>query len=247
MDPRAQTYLAQSITAAREGPPPLVVDPDEWRSRTLGSFSSALGALVAVGAVSQDETADWSNRMLVALGHEPLEPLPSLPGSNSVRLVSFGGQRPPRPPDPPPASTFLGLVPVYEPDRPLAYGGRLQVLGVELYSDKITVNWRLAPEPDYEMVFASELAEQETDLEGLPESHRQHLRKQLIQRLQMRRRFVRLGDDIGTEYVPRGGGTSGGGNEKRGHTDFLPGVPEGVKQLAVTWDDDVRFDVQLPD
>ena len=62
-----------------------------------------------------------------------------------------------------------------EPDRPLVYGGRVQILGIELYSNTIAVNWRLAPLPDYEVVFSAELAEQEPDLEGLPEDYRKIL------------------------------------------------------------------------
>ena len=132
-------------------------------------FNAALAALRGVGAVSAEEAPEWTNRMLVALGEEPLKPLPSVPGLNRARMISFGGKRPPRAPDPPPESKFIALLPVIEPDRPLAYGGRVQILGVELYSDKIAVNWRLAPLPDYEVVFSAELAEQEPDLEGLPE------------------------------------------------------------------------------
>jgi hypothetical protein len=160
-------------------------------------------------------------------------------------MVSFGGKPSPRPPDPPPESRFLALVPVSEPDQPLEYGGRIQVLGVELYSDKLTVNWRLAPLPDYKAVFAAELAEQETDLEGLPEDHRKILRDKLIHQLQTRRRFVTLADDLGTQYLSMGGGSGGGGNERRGQTDFRPAVPETARSLTVRWDD-VEFEVQLP-
>jgi hypothetical protein len=183
--------------------------------------------------------------MLVALGEEPLEPLPDIPGVHRARMISFGGKSSPRPPDPPPESRFIGLVPVSEPDRPLDYGGRIQVLGVELYSDKLTVNWRLSPLPDYEAVFATELAEQEPDLEGLPEDYRRILRDKLIHRLQMQRRFMTLADDLGTQYLSMGGGSSGGGNERRGQTDFRPAVPENARKLNVRWDD-MEFEVQLP-
>ena len=52
------------------------------------TFHAALAALKGVGAVSDEEMADWTNRMLVALGEEPLEALP--PGT--VRLINFGGK-----------------------------------------------------------------------------------------------------------------------------------------------------------
>jgi hypothetical protein len=244
MDQNAQAHLAELVAFARAGPH--AGDRDEWKSRTFSGFSSALAALRAVGTVSPEEAEDWTNRMLVALGEEALEPLEPIPGVSRSRLINFGEKSPPRPPDPPPASKFLGLVPVDEPDRPLDYGGRVQILGVELYSDKVTVNWRNAPVPDYDAVFAVELAAQEEDIEGLPELQRAHLRQRLVHRLQMQRSFVRLSDDLRTEYRGGGGGSSGGSNEKRGHTDFVPQVPIDATHLIVTWDDSEQFRVQLP-
>jgi hypothetical protein len=118
-------------------------------------------------------------------------------------------------------------------------------LGVELYSDKVAVNWRLAPMPDYEAVFTAELADQEPDLEGLSDDFKKILRDQLVQKLQMQKRFISLVDDVGTEYRPTGGGSGGGSGERRGHSDFAPGVPAGVQRLTVQWDE-MEFDVQLP-
>ncbi len=248
MDPFAQSHLVELIATARQGPHPSVDDPDEWKQRSLISFNAALAALRGVGAVSAEETEDWTNRILIALGEEPLKPLPSVPGASTFRVFAVGGKhdkRPPRPPDPPPTSRFLALVPVNEPDRPLDYGGRIQILGVELYSDKVAVNWRLAPLPDYDAVFATELAEQERDLEGLPEDYRKILRDKLIHQLQMRKRFLRLTDNVGTAYHPMGVGSGGGSAEKRGHSDFAPAVPTEAQRLMVLWDKE-EFDVQLP-
>jgi hypothetical protein len=127
----------------------------------------------------------------------------------------------------------------------LEYGGRIQILGVELYSDKVAVNWRLAPMPDNEAVFATELAEQEPDLEGLPDDYKKILRDKLIRRPQMQRRFISLVDDVGTEYRSTGAGSGGGGDEKRGHSDFAPGVPAETRRLTVQWDE-MEFEVPLP-
>jgi len=244
MDPFAQAHLSELLAAARIGPPIPSVDPEERKARTLMTFNAALEALKGVGAISDEEMAEWMNRMLVALGEQPLEP--SRPGT--ARLISFGGrrsQRPPRPPDPPPVSRFLGLVPVEEPDRPLAYGGRIQILGVELYSDKVSVNWRLAPLPDPEALFADELADQAPDLDGLSDDFKTILRDKLTQRLQMQRRSLSLSDDVGTEFRSTGGGSGGGGSERRGNSDFVPGVPAEAKRLVVRWDQ-LDFDVPLP-
>jgi hypothetical protein len=223
-------------------------DEDSWRSSTFAAFRTALAALQAVGAISKEETPDWTNRILVALGEEPLEALgPSIAGVNVVRIIAFGGsKRPERPPDPPPVSKFLALLPVDQPDRPLPYGGRVQILGVEIYSDKLTVNWRLAPEPDYELFFAEELAAQATDLQGLTEEHQKIMRRQLLHRLRGPHQFTSLSDDVETEYVHRGGGSGGGGGEMRGHSDFGPAVPEDAGQLSIGWDHLEQFDVDLP-
>jgi hypothetical protein len=244
MDPFAQAHLSELLSAARMGPPVPPADPDEQKRLTLMMFNAALAALKGVGAIADGEMADWTNRMLVALGEEPLEPVP--PGT--ARLISFGRngtQRPERPADPPPESRFLALVPADEPDRPLGYGGRIQILGVELYNDKVSVNWRLAPLPDPQALFAAELSEQEADLEGLSDDFKRILRDKLIQRLQMQRRSLALNDDVGTEFRSTGGGSGGGGNERRGHSDFSPGVPAQARQLSVCWDE-LEFVVPLP-
>jgi hypothetical protein len=60
-------------------------------------FSAALAALKGVGAISDEDIAEWTNRMLVALWKEPLEALPEMAGATRMRLISFGGKRPPRP------------------------------------------------------------------------------------------------------------------------------------------------------
>jgi hypothetical protein len=244
MDPFAQAHLSELLAAARMEPlvPPL--DPDEHRARTMIAYNAALEALKGVGAISQDEMTDWTNRMLVVLGQEPLEPM----SRSRARIVNFGAkpaQRAQRPPDPPPESRFICLVPANEPDRPLEYGGRIQILGVELYTHSVTVNWRLAPLPDPEALFADELAAQEPDIEGLPDDFRTILRDKLKERLQMQRRSLSLSDDVGTDYRFTGGGGGGGANERRGHADFTPGVPAEAQTLIVSWDQ-MKFEVPLP-
>ena len=244
MDPFAQAHLSELLAAARMEPTIPPPDPEERRARTLMTYNAALEALKGVGAISQEEMADWNNRMRVVLGEKPFEPLP--PGT--ARLVNFGGKRaqqPERPPDPPPVSRFICLVPAELPDRPLPYGGRIQILGVELYSHSVSVNWRLAPLPDPEVLFAEELAQQEPDLEDLSDDFKKILRDKLVERLQMQRRSLSLSDDIGTQYLFRSGGGGGGHNERRGHQEFAPGVPPQAHRLVVHWDE-MDFEVALP-
>ena len=99
--------------------------------------------------------------------------------------------------------------------------------------------------PGYEAVFAAELADQEPDLEGLPDDYKKILRDKLLHRLQMQKRFISLVDDVGTEYRSTGGGSGGGGDERRGHSDFAPGVPAEARRLTVQWDE-MEFEVPLP-
>lgn len=245
MDPFAEAHLSELLAGARIGTPVPAVDPDEQKARTLVTFHAALSALKGVGAINDEEMTDWTNRMLVVVGEKPLEPLPPGSGAWIMNFRGKGSHHLSRPADPPPASKFLGLVPAKEPDRPLSYGGRIQILGVELYSDKVSVNWRLAPLPDPELLFAPELAEQEPDLDGLSDDFKKILRGKLIQQLQMRRRSLTLTDDAGTEYRGTGGGSGGGGNERRGHQDFTPGVPSEAMRLIVHWDE-MEFSVPLP-
>jgi hypothetical protein len=244
MDPFAQAHLSELLAGARLGLPVPASDADEQAALTMMRFNAALAALKSVGAISGEEMTDWTNRMLVVLGEKPLEPLP--PGT--ARLMNLGGkhsQRAPRPADSPAAWRFLGHVPVDEPDRQLGFGGRIQILGVELYSDKVSVNWRLTPLPEPEALFAAELAEQEPDLEGLSDNFKKILRDTLIRHLQMRRRSLTLTDDVRTEYRWTGGGSGGGANERRGHSDFAPGMPREAGRMIVHWDQ-MDFVVPLP-
>ena len=168
MNQDAQRYLAEQLSSARVPPPK--EDTEDWQDRTFSRFSAALEALRAVNTISDEESHDWSNRMLVALGHEPLAPLPQR--FAGPRRVSFQTEEPP-----PPVPRFLGLIPVTEPDRPLPSGGRLQILGIERYETKVVVVWRVAPLPDFESMYADEFAALDQDIEGLSELERRTIRE----------------------------------------------------------------------
>jgi hypothetical protein len=89
------------------------------------------------------------------------------------------------------------------------------------------------------------LAQQETDLEGLSDDFKKILRDKVVHRLQMQRQALRVTDDVGTLFRSTGGGSGGGSNERRGHADFAPAVPETAKRLIVRWDE-MEFEVPLP-
>ena len=51
MDPFAQAHLSELLAAARIGPASVVRDADDYKPRTLMTFSAALSALKGVGAI----------------------------------------------------------------------------------------------------------------------------------------------------------------------------------------------------
>jgi len=240
----AQVYLADRLSIARTRPEG--VEVIEWRRQMLAGFGGAMEALVAAGAMSSDEVSDWSNRMHVALGLEPLEPLPPPPPVlHHGRTIYIGeGEPPPRPPAPP-LARFLGLIPVSNPDQLVPFGGRVQILGIERYDSKAAVAWRLAPIPDPEIQFASELSDHERDTQGLPNAERQMMRRQFLQQLNGPGRELGLSDDVGTEYHRMGGRHSSNGQECTGRAQFAPAVPETASTLTIHWGD-LRFPVSLP-
>jgi hypothetical protein len=138
---------------ARDRPPQ--TDVLQWKQQMFGGFSGALEALRAADAMDSDEVYDWTNRMLVALGLEALDPPP--PGFNGVRTVFIGDGERPAPPPTRPVARFLGLIAVRDADRELPYGGRLQILGIERYDSRLAIAWRMAPLPDAEIQYADEV------------------------------------------------------------------------------------------
>jgi hypothetical protein len=201
----------------------------------LAGFGGAIEALRAADAMDADEVHDWNNRMHVALGLEPLDSLP--PGFKGARAVFIGEGEPPAPPPVAPIARFLELIPVADADRPVPYGGRLQILGIERYDSEVAVAWRMAPLPDAELQYADELRAHDRDTEGLPEHERTMMRRRFLHRLSRpASQTLTLSDDLGTEYRSTGGGSSGGGNEQTGRAQFMPGIPQAASMLTVYWD-----------
>jgi hypothetical protein len=195
--------------------------------------------------MNSDEAHDWNNRMYVALGLEPLDPLP--PGFKGGRAVFIGDGERPAPPPAAPIARFLELIPVRDADRQVPYGGHLQILGIERYDSKVAVAWRMAPLPDAETQYADELAAHDQDTEGLPEQERKVMRQSFLHQLSRPAGDqLTLSDDLGTEYRHTGGGSSGGGNEQTGRAQFVPAIPEGASMLTVRWDD-LDFPVSISD
>jgi hypothetical protein len=239
----ARRHLLMLVDFARSGPHGRQ-SGEEWKRECLSRFGAALEALRAVGALTQEETEDWNNRLLVALGIQPLEPLPTGSRGTVARAIRVSDAPPPlvivRP-----TPRFLRLMPARVPDVAIGFGGRLQILGVELYDTQVAVTWRLAPLPDPELQFKDQLAAHDLDSEGLPEHVREQSRRMLVQRLGRPGQRLSLSDDAGTEYHHAGGSSGGGSEERIGRSEFTPAVPNNASELLVHWQDEVTIPIDL--
>jgi hypothetical protein len=70
---------------------------------------------------------------------------------------------------------FLRMLPVDNPDQALPLGGRIQIMGVELYDSQVGIAYRLAPLPNIEAVIREKLAAHDEETRDLPpeDRHRQ--------------------------------------------------------------------------
>ncbi len=229
MDANGQRYLVKQLDLARTLP--RLADSSRAQDRLLLTFEGAIKAFHAVELMNEEEARDWSDRMFAALGREPTPP---------ATLGSSVGKVPPtmrssaqRPLTPFPAS-LSRIVPASDAIIPLQFGMRFQVVSIELYDTKVTVNWYLGPLPDVETQFATELADHDRDTEGLPEAERVASRQRLAAQLHGRQ-HVRpgLADDLGTDYLSLTGGGSGNGHAWRGYAEFIPSVPDGARTVSV--------------
>lgn len=60
------------------------------------------------------------------------------------------------------------------------YGGRLRIVGVELYETEMALHWRMAPLPDVDAALPEEAAARERDTLGLPEDERERIRQRRL-------------------------------------------------------------------
>jgi hypothetical protein len=238
MDPRAQNHLIDRLEGARRmtelgG----AFHTGDARRSTFASYGGALEAFRAMGAISDDERQDWTNRMLVALGLEPLEPLPPA-GPNMVvaRSVFVGapGEVPPVVEPPQPAGSLVRAIVVPGASWEFA-DGRFQILSVEVYEHAVSVTWREHPLIKPELAHADELQIAVRDLEGLSDAEREMRRQGILRRLDHRSLIEGIEDDVGTTYRGTSGGSGGGMDTRRGHQDFAPGPPPAATRLVVHW------------
>lgn len=248
--PEAQRYLAERLALLRQ----LRVSPgnpaDAIRS-TIAHVGGALEAFRLLGAVSEVEMADWLSRAIEAGGGErpSAPPAPVTKTINAATSLSAtlravrlpGGPEPAAPPAPLPPARFLRLVPVSDGEVDF-FGGRLRILGVELYDREAAILWRMAPLPDLELALPNESAALQRDTEGLPETDRHRLRMTRGNVFGLAQRFV-VRDDLGNEYRNAGGGGGGGGDEATGRLVVRPAPPQ---EAAVFVVDALGHELRVP-
>jgi hypothetical protein len=104
------------------------------------------------------------------------------------------------------------MIPVDNPDQPLPFGGRIQILGVELYDTCVGVAYRLAPLPNVESVIREVLSDHDKSTEHLPAEERKMLRAEFEFRMNRAAEpGVILTDNLGTPYHATS--SHGGGGE----------------------------------
>jgi hypothetical protein len=188
------------------------------------------------GLLTSEEMVDWMHLLdATADGRGGrLESSPHSPGMH----VSLGGPRAilapipgAPPPPPPPIPKFIRMIPGPEGELEF-YGGRLSIMGVELFDDHVSVLWRLSPAPQRGAV-PGEKPPVEVGLAGLPESERARLRlaRRSTRMPWLASRF-QVTDDVGTEYSQLGAVTSSGSLEM-GTIELTPAPPPEATELII--------------
>jgi hypothetical protein len=228
--PEAQRYLAQQLAHMREARS-LGLEDDRARS-AITHFASALNALRAAGVVSDEEFSDWMGRAVEAAGGPS-----AIVGRASITLESgevVGQVGPRRGALPPPEElpTFLRLVPAPNEEYDF-FGGRLRIVGVEVYDTEMAVHWRMAPLPDVDAALPEEAEAGDRDTQGLPEDERDRIRlRRQRDNWKLLHHFV-VSDDAGHRYRSAGGGASGSLDVLVGRVIITPGLQEGATTLVI--------------
>jgi hypothetical protein len=137
------------------------------------------------------------------------------------------------------------MIPVDSPDQPLPFGGRIQILGVEVYDTCVGVAYRLAPLPNVESVIREVWSNHDKGTEHLPAEERTRLRSEFELKMnQAAEPGLTLMDDLDTPYRATRSNGGGDSTERVGSTRFSPAIPPGASQLVVHWGE-LEFPINL--
>jgi hypothetical protein len=243
MEPQVQAYLAGRLLTLRELARHNRPDDHSLRE-TLAHVAGALEALRAAGALTDEEHTDWQQR---AFESAQIEPTASSRAAvwtgynagnpvSTMQVAAKAGAPAAPPPRPAPVfpmapARFVRLVPAPDDERDF-FGGRLRIIGVELYDTEAAVHWRLAPLPDMALAMPEETRAFERDIAGLPEEEARRLRPRRPGPFLLADRFT-IGDDAGTSYTRRGGGAQASDMQASGRIVVVPPPPPEARELRV--------------
>lgn len=229
-------FLIEAVSNARIS---RLHHPDlESRRTAFHSFSGALSGLRYVNAISWDEHAHWTDKMLVALGFTPPERRKADSHSHFIPLIYLGDGDPPRGPSPlGQPSVRLRSIPGPGADFEF-HNGVFRLSSIEIFSDRVIAKWRMFDPPSVSEVFPEPLAALESDLEGLEDWAAAELRRKAERHLGRLNFFqFSLSDDLGTQYESVETRQDNRFAVMEGFQVFKPAPPHTAWTLTLGWGD----------
>jgi hypothetical protein len=166
---------------------------DDAANTALAHFGTGLRALRAVGAVTQQEFGEWMGRARDASGWDPATVLRQRASTVTYRGITSLHQ------EDPPFPQFLRLVAAPNEEHEL-HGGRIRIIGVELFDSEMALHWRMAPPPDLDLAFPEVAAAEDQEMAGLPEEERAAFRRSRVNRSWHVLGSFEVMDDVGNRY-----------------------------------------------
>jgi hypothetical protein len=201
----------------------------------IAHAEGVVAGLESLGALTSPQATVWKRRIAelsAETDDQPVDPVTSA----GLSRQEIG---------PPPPSRFVRLVAGPVEEKPLL-DGRVRIVAVELFLDRVRVHWDIAPLPSFATVLGEDRDALDRDTEGLEPERRSLIRDSAFsQRLHYLVQF-RISDDVGTEYQFRRGHATGGahGEERFGSSDFTPAPPKNASEIVVQVRD-AKFKVAL--
>jgi hypothetical protein len=191
----------------------------------IAHASGVIAGLEDTGALTSAEASEWKRRLdeLSAEG----DPRAREPGSGRAERLD-------------PTAGLLRLVP--GPFEAPLFDGRLRVVLLELYEDRLYLYWHIAAMPSADAILGGDIVDLNRDLDGLSPEARDEQRWIAV-RTRLHTRDFALSDDLGTRFRWTRGNGGGGGDEMWGVRVFVPAVPEGASSLRLQFHD---AEVRIP-
>jgi hypothetical protein len=236
MEQSTKWYLIEAVSSARIS---RLHRPElESRRTVYHSFSGALSGLRYVNAISWEEHAICTDKMLIALGFTPPERRKTDDHSHFIPLIYLGDGDPSRDPSPlGQPSVLLRSIPGPSTEFEF-HNGVFRLTSIEIFSDRVIAKWRMNDPPSVSEVFPEPLAALESDLEGLEDWAADELRRKAERHLGRLNFFhFSLSDDLGTQYESVQCRQDNRFAVMDGLQTFQPGPPHTAWSLTLSWQD----------